>query len=118
MVILCAVFFKIFKEINVIKIKIQSIIIVENLIIWRLVMEIRSLNVIDEMRNTVSKIKEHILEEREIDKVLYDIYDNYIEKIYNIILASVDDSRSGEQAALFDEIALIKKILYLKIYRL
>jgi len=78
-------------------------------------MEIKSLNSIKEMRNTIDNIREHIQEDGEIDRVLYDIYDNYIENIYSVILAGIDEGELyKEQAALFDEIVILRKILYFK----
>lgn len=78
-------------------------------------MEIESLKGIEEIRNTIDIIKEHIITESEIDTVLYDIYGNYVEKIYVIILAGVNEGELyKKQAELFDEIVLIRKILYWK----
>lgn len=49
-------------------------------------MEIKSLKGIEEMNDTINSIREHIQEESVIDWILYD---NYIGKLYKIILAIV-----------------------------
>lgn len=78
-------------------------------------MEIKSLKGIEEMRNKIDCIKERITSEDFIDRTLFDIYENYIEKVYNIILEGVDEGELyEEQAAIFDEIVLVRKILYWK----
>jgi hypothetical protein len=78
-------------------------------------MEIESLEGIQEMRGTIDKIKENIICEDYIDRTLFEIYDFCIDHLYHIILAGVDaDQLYKEQAALFDEIILVRKILYWK----